>query len=955
MTTGGGRIFDEPEGYAFGPFSLYAAERRLERGGVVIALGDRAFDLLIALLREAGQVVEKGELLRRVWPNVRVEEGALRVSVAALRAALGEGEYLTNVRGRGYQFVAPVRPLTRPEASVVPDSASLARLHGLPARAEPIYGRDQAIDEVSASLAARRFVTIVGAGGMGKTTLAMAVARRAFERDALSVCFVDLSALHDADMIPNLIANRLGLQLQGDPALVLVSYFRDQRMLLILDSCEHVIDGVAVLAEQIVRDAPRMRVLATSREPLRAEGERIYRLEPLLAPAEGEPLSADEAVSFPSVRLLVERAAAARHDFTLSDGDADLAAEICRRLDGIALAIELAAASIGAIGLKETASRLNGELSLRWAGRRTAVPRHQTLRATLDWSYSLLDEAEQVLLRRLSILVGAFSLEAAVAVCADATLDELQVLGGVSSLVAKSLVSTEAADDGPRYRLLDITRAYVRAKLVETGELDPIARRHAAFLVERLAGKIQGGEPYVDDEALAVVARAIPNVRAAIPWCFGPGGDVELGWALTVAAAPALLELGLWPECAQWTGQGIETLGSQPPASLQTLELLTSHAQAQLLLDRQDAGVKATLELAAGMAAVLDQPCYSIRALLGLHRYLSRNEDYEGSLGAARRMAEIATSSGNEGMCILAQLAEGISHHFMGDQARACALMGAGLGQVRMTWGINSILFGHHSDFHGMVCLARALWLAGRPDEAIAMARRSVEFAESKRHAGTLGLSAIWVIQVFFWTQDWDSAQAMAGSLLDLTANHPSAALRKLGLALKGELLTRSGDLAEGLPLLKNYLEVVHAAGRYSLMPTIAYVEGLIAKGDLPQALAAIDAASSVARSRHHLLYMPEMIRLRGEILKLSDPAAAARCFDEALALAEVQSALSWSLRAAMSQARLQADAGNLRGALEGVQSVYGRFTQGFDTSDLIAARAMVAQLGQAVTVHNTQ
>ncbi|MET0444692.1 MAG: winged helix-turn-helix domain-containing protein, partial [Pseudorhodoplanes sp.] len=359
----------------------------------------------MTLIEQAGTVVSKNELLTRVWPGVNVDESSLRVHIAKLRRTLGDGEagakYLATVSGQGYCFVAEVSRLDGAKPS--PVTPALAKTHNLPARQPQMVGRDETVDEISGRLTSKRFVTIVGSGGIGKTTVAVATGHALLTQFAGQVHFVDLGAIRDASLVPSIVASELGLPARSsDPSVSLVTFLREKRLLLILDCCEPVIEASAVLAERLYKEAPQLHILATSRELLRVEGEHIYRLLPLASPPEGAALTAASALGFPAIELFVERATAGDAGFELTDANASDVGNICRRLDGIALAIELIASRVSAYGVKPMIELLDNQFNLLWEGRRTALPRHRTLRATIEWSYNLLSEPERMVLCRLS-------------------------------------------------------------------------------------------------------------------------------------------------------------------------------------------------------------------------------------------------------------------------------------------------------------------------------------------------------------------------------------------------------------------------------------------------------------------------------------------------------------------------------------------------------------------------
>src|SRR6478672_4563127 len=286
-----------------------------------------------------------------------------------------------------------------------------------------------------------RFVSIVGPGGVGKTTVAISVAHSLVDGFHDAVFFIDLAALSDPQLVPTAIASALGFAVQTqDPVVGLLAFIGDRRILLVLDSCEHVISVAAALAERVVSEAPQAHILATSREALRVEGEHVHLLHSLDCPPDDPGLTTMEALRYPAAQLFMERASASGYDVALSDIDAPIVAQSCRRLDGIGLAIELAASRVGSLGIRGTAELLDNRFSLLWHGRRTAPPRHETLNAMLDCSYSLLAEREKVVLCGLSVFVGNFTLQAAGTVAAETETNEAEIIDAVASLVAKSLI-----------------------------------------------------------------------------------------------------------------------------------------------------------------------------------------------------------------------------------------------------------------------------------------------------------------------------------------------------------------------------------------------------------------------------------------------------------------------------------------------------------------------------------
>ncbi len=461
---------------------MLLAQRVLLREERPLRLGSRAFDLLALLVQRADEVITNDELMTQVWPSIHVDEGTLRVHVAALRKALGDGSggnrYIANVPGRGYRFVAPVSREQTDSPGTAPAAHQAAS--NLPVSLTHVIGRDEIIATLAAQLRARRFLTILGPGGVGKTTVAVAVAELLTSAYADGVQFVGLGALADPDLVPATVLAASGqTPLELDAMTSLVTALRDKRVLIVLDNCEHVVQAAAGLAVALLQAAPGVAILATSREALRAEGEWVHRLPSLSVPPKSENLSAAEALTFSAVQLFKERAMASVHGFTLSEDDVPVAVDICRRLDGIPFAIELAAARLDVYGLKGLATLINDRLLLAARGRRTAQPRHQTLSALLDWSYDLLPETEAAVLRRLAVFTDDFSLDAAMAVAGD--LAGTALTDRLVSLIRKSLIVADLAGEVMRYRLLTTTRLYALEKLRAAGEDRDAVRRHAEY------------------------------------------------------------------------------------------------------------------------------------------------------------------------------------------------------------------------------------------------------------------------------------------------------------------------------------------------------------------------------------------------------------------------------------------------------------------------------------------
>jgi predicted ATPase/DNA-binding winged helix-turn-helix (wHTH) protein len=462
----------------FDRFSVLPDRRLLLRDGMPVRIGARAFDILAALAARPGELITKNELIAQVWSGIFVDAANLRVHMTAVRKALGdaEGRLIRNDPGRGYRLIAEVAPEAEaafPAPTFTPIHVAPAAPMQLPAKVTRIIGRSEFIAVLVAQLPRRRLVTIVGPGGIGKTTVAIACAEALAGSYRDGVGFVDLTKVSQATSVAASLARALDVAINGDdPLHDVIEYLRYREMLLVIDNCEHVIQAAAELAETITLSAPGVHILATSRESLRVLGESVRRLPPLACPPDVKDLSASEALRYPAVELFVERASAARLEYQLSDSEASIVGEICRRLDGVALAIELAAAQVDVFGVAWLAAHLDQRLWILKSGRRTAVSRHQTLTAMLDWSYELLSEQERATLHSVAAFPGEFTLADAIGLATGDGIREIEVVGAVDGLVSKSLAILDASGSVTRYCLPETTRAYACAK-VEMATLIP--------------------------------------------------------------------------------------------------------------------------------------------------------------------------------------------------------------------------------------------------------------------------------------------------------------------------------------------------------------------------------------------------------------------------------------------------------------------------------------------------
>lgn len=949
-------FFETADTLSFGPFTLRVAQRLLERDGLPVDLGGRAMDVLLALVAKANAIVSKQELMAKAWPGMVVSDGSLRYQITMLRQALDDGQdgarYLSNVVGRGYCFVARITkgaaaPGAQHAADIPPVASAVEP--GLPAQPLELLGRANDLAAIAAQLLKERFVTIVGSGGVGKTTVAIRTGQDLLDDFDGAVVFVDFSMLTDPALVPSAIASMLGLSVRSaDPVPSLVAYLRERRMLLILDNCEHVIAAAASLAGRIFQAAPRIHILATSREALRVQREHIHLLDPLATPPDQPGLAARDILLYPATRLFVDRAGASGAMTALSDDDAPVIANICRKLDGVALAIELAARRVAAYGLHQTAALLDERLALSWLGQRTAQPRHQTLQATLDWSYELLDAPERAVLCRLSVFVGHFSLEAAREVAAAEDLTQAQVVDAIASLAEKSLLSIRRSATQTQYRLLESTRAYAQSKAA-ADLADAAARRHAIYFRQRLEQMAHKDDAFSRDTARASDLADLGNVRAALAWCFERADARDLGVSLALAAVPAFMAMSLLAECHDWSKRALGELTAATRGSAAEMHLQAAVGLSQMFTRGHSDEVRQALERSLQVAEELGDARSQVELLGRLQIFHERIGDFVESLSHARRCAAVAASIDDPTAQATAHSLVGLCHHLVGDQPRArhfleAAIAGAGVSQQR-----SSIYSGF--DFHNRACiaLARTLWLQGNPSQAVVVAQRAVEEARQLNHPVTLCIALIWAVSVYMWVGDLAQAEQDIDRFIAFAESHSLTPYLAVGRGVKGELAVKRGDAARGVQAIQGALIELRES-RYELLTTsfnITLAEGLNAIGRHDDALELMNDTLALVHAKGDLYNLPELLRVKARALSgavLPRAIEAEDSLREALEVSRQQGARSWELRVAMDLARLWQTAGRVREGRDLLEGVLAHYTEGFTTADLQEAGRLLGE-----------
>lgn len=798
------------QGWQFGPFVLWAQRRRLERAGEVVRLGARAFDLLQHLLANAGAVVRKDEMLAAVWRGIIVEDGCLRVQMYLLRKALGTpppelglDEWIANVPTLGYSFVASAQRIddgrddvpapaaagvqppststastapVAPAASIAPAAPPVA-MSPLPApasfkapplRMSALVGRENERERVLDALDRQRLVSLVGAAGVGKTSLAADAVEAWRQRSESEVAFVDLSPLPPGAPVASALVQALGAPAATAHAVPwLRQALAGRRVLLLIDNCEQVVESLAPLLLELLSGLPQLRVLATSREALRVGGEYVLRLAPLACPEDDELRSMEALRRFPAVTLLHDRLLAAGAG-PFDDSHAAQLACIVRQLDGIPLAIELVAAQVATDSLPQLARKLDNHMRLHAAAGRAGVDRHRTLAAALDWSLQLLSDGEIKAFRRLSVFRSGFDTESALLLFAtEDGLDPEAAQRHLTTLVTKSLVALDPLEPHYPYRLLDTTRSYAESLLIEAGGQEVVRRRHVAWLLDRLGQAVDDVARVAPSAWGQRHARMIDDVRAALDWALSPGGDVALAVELTLASSPVWFHLSQVEEFCQRVQRAIDVGPAAGVCGEPLTRLLLTKGQALWHIygyspSMMDAFTQALVEARQRG----DKPS-QLQACFGLGTASMKRGDYLGGRQYLAQFQAVAATMADPAADIMGARLLAVISHFNGDFAIArdsAGRMQEGTA-LRKRAQVNAQLVDGRIAVQSFE--ARTLWLLGESDRALDMANGVVDYASNSGHSLSLCFALFGACPVALWSGDLERAEAWCQMMLE--------------------------------------------------------------------------------------------------------------------------------------------------------------------------------------------
>jgi len=929
----------------FGEFELAPAARALWRRGEQVKLGSRALDILIVLASRPGQVLSKDELTKLVWRTTFVDETALRVGISAIRKALGTGgdRYIATVPGRGYCFVLDVET-TKAKPTAEPTHLECLKPQRLPVQNSRVVGRDAVITALGQEATQRRLLSLVGPGGIGKTTVAVAVAERL--RAAFDVvAFVDLAPIENGTQMSAATAAALGLNLplQRDQVDEIALAVVDRRVLIVLDNCEHLVDPAAVFVEALLRGAPGVTILATTRERLRAEGEWVHQLSPLDAPPESCILSAQEARAYPAVEMFEDRAACALGGYQISDADAPYIADICRRLDGIALAIELAAGRLAGLGVQGLANSLEDRFSILTHGRRTALPRHQTLRAALDWSYQLLSPADQAALRCLSVFNGSFTLEDAAFVMGP-SIRIGEASERLTGLLDKSLVIARPEQRTFRYRLLDTTRAYSQDMLQQSGEANPKRRRHAEHVRAIFDRAKAEWDQRPTADWLQTYGCELGNLRVALDWAFSKEGDGAVGAALTAAAAPIWFHLSLLDEGLSRVEHAITWLREQPTSDRRLMmQLYAISGWPQMRAINGIPSGAAAWRQTLALAVEIDDVDYQLRAIWALWVDRGNNGEAMEALALADRFAVLAERAGDSQDRMIGQRIRGHSLHYLGDFSESRRQIERMLERyVPPPQRSHLIRFQYDQRLTAQITLVRGLWLQGHADRALALVEQMVADGLALEHTLTLAhILSDAACFIALWAGDLPLAARYTRMLREHTTLHALDVWRTYADAFEGEILIRQENALDGIAALLRAIRSLEAGGfvLYKSAFEGVLAEGLLACGRHDEADAVLSSTLARCRASGEAWCAPEIMRVRARSL------AARGRTDEAIGLvvdglgvARSQGALAWELKLASTLVGID----GRDSATERLREILSRTSEGFRTRD---HRDAVAQL----------
>ncbi len=937
----------------FGGFALQPSLRRLEKDGVPVNLGGRALDILIVLVERAGEIVTHQQLQDRVWQNVTVEPSSLRVQMRALRKALGEsqdgGQYIVNIAGRGYCFVAPVaRALTRKAELAVAGDSPLPRL-------TPLVGRDAAVRSVIARLVETRFVTIAGTGGVGKSAVAAAVTHALVPAFGGAVVFLDLGDVtspHAAHVMLGRAALRRVIGAEEEAVQGLVDALQGKRLLIVLDCCDHIAGAMGELAATLVRETADVHVLATNRERLGGAGEAAITLPPLACPTDADAVPVDALSGYASVRLLTDLVRRQSDGAQPADTDMRALARMTRQLDGLPLALELAAASIAQNGIAQTEAMIGSRFALFMTNPDTKMPRHASLSAALDWSYAQLTAEQRMIFRNIAVFAGPFTMDGIRDVAADTDIDAGIITDSAMALLNKSMIYRESGTESLRYRMLDTTRAFGMSKLLTFGDGELVKRRHATHILHYLTRANAAARGLSTARMSEGLTDTIHNIRAALEWCFSDYGDVLLGARLAAASAHVFNTLFLHTEIRGWLVKALSKLDEHWTGTQLELDIRVG-----ILMNTMepDDVHQIPLQLAAiiALADTIGNHHWRVEARAWECMLMAQRRPINTTLARAQTLRDITLKSDDFPTRLLGDWLLGLAYHLQGALHQVAPLCASA---ATLAFSTESIYFSGaqaHARIGAVGSMARTLWLQGQPDAALRVARAAMG---QLRGTAPYRIVRVFLVPLFIWAGACQDAEDLLATIHQEAAQDIDVAFAHM---YEGALYLRRGNAVKASAILQDGFDRLkqNTYGRFTTIAeqgivAIHLAEALAMQGQFTSARRAIDSASAISEELGDSFFTPERYRVMGVVMTIAPPSLTSDAgvwFQRAIDCARRQGSLSFELRAATDLARFSLARGHAARAYGILTHTYERFTEGFDTPDLVEARNLLDVLRDAM------
>jgi predicted ATPase/DNA-binding winged helix-turn-helix (wHTH) protein len=935
----------DDEEVVFMNYRIFPGLKLLLKNGNKVDLTARAFDVLWALVRARGEVVTKDELIEHVWAGSIVEENNLQTHISAIRRALKQDRSLISTDfGRGYRLTLPASARTN-------QSPTTKKIESpnLPSPLTTLLGRDSELLDLEQLITANRLTTITGPGGIGKTRLAVEAGRRLLAAFSGRVHLAEMGMIAERDNIWPAIARALGVEatnagLTAESRVAL----RGQRLLLIIDSCEHLTEAVAGAVGALLQIGEGLHICITSQEPFGTQGEQIYRIRPLAVPP-ADASTMDVVLTHPAAQLFVERSRSYTRDSQFDDATACEIATICRQLDGVPLALELAAARVPTLGVRGVLDGLSDRFRLLTAGQRSALPRQRTLRATVDWSHRLLDETERTLFRRLAVFPAGFTVEAAHCVSSPDIEDQWQIIDLLGNLVGKSLLHLDVSAPTPRYRFLETIRLYALEELADSGETDLTARRHAAYFLRLSEQVVANWKRQASGDWRQVHRGYVDDVRAALKWAFSELGDKEMGMRLLQNSIPFWVGFSLLDECRRWVSVALDKHGVTETTGAHDEMVLRAALGTSLTWVRGPvAETRAAWSRALDLARELGDTEIELQARYGLWLFSLRTGHYSEALCFATEMMTLATEAKDDEAFATAQRLVGVSRSSSGYHTEGRALIESALIWFEQNRPQSIFRFGHDQHALGLAFLARILWIQGYTTDAVKTANLAVERALALDHASTLCCTlAEGLCMVSALNQDLDGLEKATQDLTRTASRHGLQVWKAYGeiFELWAMIQHKEKPASGRIPSVIRLLDEM----QFNLWYT-PFVADVLRSYASPVGSMSTSFRPSVDCEDGHWA-MPEFLRIEADFDLEQNvgglESTVEHRLERALALAHERGARSWELKVAVTLARLLISDNRRDEAQTLLRSTISSFPSGNESNSLRTANAILNELEQ--------